>query len=274
MRRQMLVINVVLLVAAVGLALKLRADWRRANQRYQALAASATPAPGPHPAQRDPGAAPAADLDVITRGNLFSPDRSNELPKSAERKATPPEPVLVGTLNLGSGKLALLAEANTPAGAMPRQVHEGEVFAGYRLVSIRDNQVVVEYEGERKTVDLSIAARQVAPPPGVAAATSATSSASPPAVTTIQQIPASALPAGAKHDPNASGGTTAFGPGAGPTGVLIPGTTSLFGHKDNLPAGAIIGDRRKVVRQTPFGEQVWWELIKPEDKKPEERKPQ
>ena len=61
-----------------------------------------------------------------------------------------------------------------------------------------------------------------------------------------------------------------FGSGVGPTDKVIAGTTSVYGHKDNLPAGTVIGDRRKVERVTPFGTQVWWELIKPEEKKPQQ----
>lgn len=259
MRRQMLIINLVLLVAAVGMGAKLRADWKRANQRYAVLAESAKPA-SPASAALPAGAAPAADLPGIAAHNLFAPDRTNELPKTAvERKPPPPEPIVIGTLNLGSGKIALLTEAAAPAGSTPRQVKEGEFFGGYKLVSIGDNQVTLEYEGQQKKVDVYTSARQVAAPPAVAAVAAP---AAPRVVTMgspVQQpAPQPANVTGTGSSPTA----------VGPTGVIIPGTTSMYGHKDNLPAGAVIGDRRKVVRTTPFGNEEWWELIKPEERKP------
>ncbi len=285
MKRQMLVINIVLLAAAVGMAVKLRADWRRANQRYRVVAAFSTPAPGPsetgaragqqHPGWQTPfaatparnagsqppapGVAPGTDLDVIVQRNLFAPDRNNELPKAAERKPAPPEPLLIGTLNLGRGKVALMAEASAP-GAMSRQVKEGETFAGYKLVSIDDQQVTLEYEGQRKKVDVSTAARQVPAPAAVAAARPAGEP---------QVLSTSGANAGSAASNSQSTTTipSSSGP-AGPNGNLIPGTTSMYGHKDNLPAGTVIGDRRKVIEKTPFGERVWWELIQPEGKKP------
>lgn len=250
MRRQMLVINVVLLVAAISLAVKLRGDWRLASLRYRVLASASQPA---SPAIAAPAMAPAvADLEIIAQRNLFSPDRTNELPKAAVAPP-PPEPLLVGTLNLGKQKLALLGEAN---GNMPRQVKEGETFAGYRLVSIGNNEVVLEYQGQQKKVDLS-AVRQVSPPPGTTAGTAALP------VTTIPAVSSGASDPPVTSIPAPKTGST------GPSGRLVPGTDAMFGSDDGLPDGAIVGNRRKVIQITPFGKQIWWEPVKPEERKPQ-----
>ena len=247
----MLVINVVLLVAAIGLAVKLRGDWLRASRRYAVLGA-ATPTP---PAAAPAPAVLAADWEVIAQRNLFSPDRNNELPKSAVEKP-PPEPIVIGIINLGPGKkLALMSDASPRADSAPRQVKEGETFGGFRLLSIGDNEVEIEYQGQKKKLDVYTSAQQVpAPPPAPASA---------PQVQVVST--AGANPAAASS--NATN-TIPLSATEGPTNIPIEGTDSVFGHKDNLPAGTIRGNRRKVERITPFGKEVWWELIKPEEKKP------
>lgn len=257
MRRQMAVINVVLLVAALGLAAKLRGDWRRANQRYAPLAATAQPAVplAAPPAGKVTG---AADLEVIAQRNLFSPDRNNDLPKEiVQRRPAPPEPLVIGTLNVGRGKIALMSESAATAGTMSRQVREGETFGGYQVVSIGDSVVVLEYEGQRKKVEVYTAAQQVPAPPSVAAAGRP---AEPQVVSTASSAPP---PATSQPAPVTSTGSTGVGPGP-----LVPGTNFRLGTKDNLPAGTVIDNYRKVVRPTPFGNQVWWEPIKPEERKP------
>ena len=227
MRQQMAILNVVLLVVALGLGIKLRGDWQRAQRRYAALGAATPPALPGAPAQ----AALAADWEVIAQRNLFSPDRNNELPKSAGEKQQP-EPIVVGTMNLGPGrKLALMSEANPPAGTMPRQVKEGETFAGYRVVSIGDNEVEIEYEGQKKKLGVYISAQQVSSPPA---------SASSPQVVSTGSVPA---------------------------GPMNQSVTTLDANNE-LPAGTVVGDRRKVVTKTPWGNSISWEPVKPQEKKP------
>ncbi len=256
MRRQMAMINVVLLVAAVVLAAKLRGDWRRANQRYAALAAAGQPSPAT-PAPKAANAAGGADVETIARRNLFSPDRNSDLPKEAGQRKAPPEPIVIGTLNVGNGKIALMAEASAAIGTVSRQVREGETFGGYRVVSIGDSVVTLEFEGRQTKVEVYTAAQEV-PAPRIAAADRP---AEPQRVTTTATVPEPApLPSSVT--------TTASSGKAGPTGQVIPGTNGMFGYNDNLPAGTVMGNYRKVVRPTPFGNQVWWEPIGADERKP------
>ncbi len=256
MRRQMLVINVVLLVAALALGARVRGDWKRANQRYAALATAgaATPPAFTPVSGRMPV---SADTDVVAQHNLFSPDRNNDLPKTAERKPPPPEPILVGTMNVGSGRIALMAEASAKGPDASRPVKEGETIGGYRVVRIGDNEVVLEFEGQQRKVDVYTAAQQVPAPAGVVSVAAA------PQVTSTGAAPAAAPDTASKVNSTAQAGA-----GVGPTGKIIPGTDSVYGYNDKLPAGTVMGDYRKVIVPFPFGDQVWWERIKPESKKP------
>lgn len=257
MRKQMLLVNLILLAAALGLGWKLRADWRRGSERYAALSSSAAPAISAVGAPAAPG--PVAGAEVIVAANLFSADRNNEQPKAAEKKM-PPEPILIGTMNLGPGKKIALLQDRNARDSMPRQVKEGETFADFKLVAIGDNQVTLEFEGQRKKIDVSNAIPQISGPPSI---TTQRAAEQPQVVSTTNQSQASQA---ASSNPQV---LSTAPPNTGPTGKLIPGTTSMYGYDDGLPAGTIIGDRRKVIRASPFGaKEIWWEVVKPEDRKP------
>lgn len=263
MRKQMLVLNVILLLAAIGLVYKLRADWKSTAKRQEALAAGAA---STAPSAAGIPAAPqtATGLETIVANNLFFSDRNNEMPKAIEKKPAPPQPLLVGTMNLGRTKLALMVEANQPA-AMPRQVKEGESFAGYTLVEIGNNQVILEWEGIKKTVDVSMAAVQVAAPAYTPSASS------PPPVSSTASSPVTITP-GAPPPPNSA----QIIPGKqGPGEQFLPGSTSRVAYAgDPLPPGTVINGYMKVERVSPFGKEMWWQKVDQTQPKKDERKPQ
>jgi hypothetical protein len=255
---------VILLLAALGLGYKLRADWKRTAQRQDVLLAGAAPT-APSAAGLPAAPQPATGSELIVANNLFFSDRNNQLPKAVEKKPPPPQPILIGTINLGRTKVALMAEANQPA-AMPRQVKEGESFAGYTLVTIGNNQVILEWEGAKQTVDVSLAPVQVgAPaytPPAAASAPSVSSTASA-SVTTVPSAPPP--PDTAKIIPGKQG----------PGDEINSGFSRLAYPGDPLPAGTIINGFIKVERLSPFGKEMWWQRVdQPQQPKKDERKPQ
>jgi hypothetical protein len=258
----MLIVNVILILAAIGLGYKLRADWKEAARRQQALAATAPAAPLAAGLLASPQ--PAGGLEAIVAGNLFFSDRNNELPKAAEKRAAPPQPLLIGTMNLGRTKLALLVEANQPS-ATPRQVKEGETFAGYVVVEIGNNQVVLEWEGARRTVDVTMAPVQVSAP------VSAPAAASAPSVASTASAAVNITP-GTPPPPD----TARIIPGKqGPSDQFLPGSTSRMAYAgDPLPPGTIINGYMKVERASPFGKEMWWQKVEQSQPKKDERKPQ
>jgi len=264
MRKQMLILNVILLLTALGLGYKLRADWKRTSQRQEGLAAGAA-STAPSAAGLPAAPQAATGLDAIVANNLFFSDRNNESPKAMEKKPAPPQPLLVGTMNLGpTKKLALMVEASQPA-AMPRQVKEGETFAGYVLVEIGNNQVVLEWEGTKKTVDVSMAPVQMAGPAYTPAASSA------PPVSSTASSPVTITP-GTPPPPDSA----KIIPGKqGPGEEFLPGSTSRVAYAgDPLPPGTMINGYMKVERTSPFGKEMWWQKVDQQQPKKDERKPQ
>jgi len=263
MRRQMLILNVILLLTALGLGYKLSADWKRTAQRQEALTAGAVstaPSASGLPATTQ---APSG-LEAIVANNLFFSDRNNQIPQAVEKKPAPPQPILIGTMNLGRTKLALLVEANQPS-AMPRQVKEGETFGGYHLVEIGDNQVVLEWEGTKKTVDVSMTAVQVAAP----AYTPAASSAPPVSSTATAAV---TITPGTPPPPDTA---KIIAGKQGPGEQFLPGSTSRVAYAgDPLPPGTIINGYMKVERTSPFGKEMWWQKVDQTQPKKDERKQQ
>jgi len=262
MRRQLLIVNVILLLAAVGLGYKLRADWKQAARRQETLAANQTPTAPPAVGLPAPPQ-PTGGAELIVANNLFFSDRNNQIPVAAQKKPAPQQPLLIGTMNLGRTKLALMVEANQPA-TMPRQVKEGEDFAGYRLIEIGNNQVVIEWEGIKKTVDVSLTPVQVSAPAYTPTASNA------PTVSSTASAPVTITP-GTPPPPD----TAKIIPGKqGPGEEFLPGSTSKVAYAgDPLPPGTVISGYMKVERASPFGKEMWWQKVDTQTKK-DERKPQ
>lgn len=230
--RQRIVLHGVLAVAAIGLAWRLVAEWGHANLRYEALAQANAQASAPLlPSLLR---SPLPPIQEIVAQNLFSPDRNNTLAQE-EQAAPPPVPVVFGTMKLGADYEVLLAEGGSSAGRGFRRVKQGEEFGGYTVVEIRDEKVVLEFAGQKTTVDVYRSANSVpraaapaTPVAPVVEKTSAQPPASPPPATN-QTAPAGAV-AEPSSDPN----------------VKV----------------TIEGNRRKYEIQTPFGPMIRYEEIR------------
>ncbi|MBI1956006.1 MAG: hypothetical protein HYS38_06390 [Acidobacteria bacterium] len=231
--RQRIVLHGVLAVAAIWLAWRLVAEWGRANLRYAALAqanAQASAALLPSLPR-----SPLPPIQEIVAQNLFSPDRNNNL--AQEKQAAPsPVPVVFGTMKLGEAYEVLLAEGGSSAGRGFRRVKQGEEFNGYTVVEIRDEKVVLEFAGQKTTVDVYQSANSVpraqAPATPVAPVVEKTT-AQPPASPPQAASPTAPAPAEAVSQPTAN------------------------------PAIRVVieGNHRRYIRQTPFGPIEWEEEI-------------
>jgi hypothetical protein len=219
---------------------QLRKDYgNRTRWIYAAPAASTTSASTRGPAPT----AGIQDWSEIVNRNLFTPERSNKPPEEKQAKA-PELPLLYGTMNLGSGWFALMAPGDQ-ASAPSKKVLPGEEIGGYKLVSIVNSQVVVEWGEKKFTIDVSESARRV--PRIIDRTASARGGVAAPSVT-------SAGAAGTRVTPVAP--TSASGEGRKPAVNYMPP-----GADPDAPAGTIVAGRRKVVVPTPFGPQVQWEEV-------------
>jgi hypothetical protein len=181
---------------------------------------------------------PSSFVDIVDR-NVFSPLRGSVPAQAQEVAKAPKLPVLFGTMNLGSGRFALMSPGDQSP-PLSKRVLPGEEIGGYKLVSIGTSNVVVEWQDKRTTLEITALASRS--PGGLASEATARPGApsgnAPGSVTTVG---------------SASGGAKAAGvAGLGPAGVPL-----------DAPAGTVVGGKRKVVIPTPFGPSIQWQDVGP-----------
>ena len=181
---------------------------------------------------------PSSFVDIVDR-NVFSPLRGSVPAQPQEVAKAPRLPVLFGTMNLGSGRFALMSPGDQSP-PLSKRVLPGEEIGGYKLVSIGTSNVVVEWQDKRTTLEITALASRS--PGGLAseatARTGAPSGNAPGSVTTVGSAPGGAKAAGVA--------------GLGPPAVPL-----------DAPAGTVVGGKRKVVIPTPFGPSIQWQDVVP-----------
>jgi len=238
-RRRLWLLNAVLAAFVILMVARIAADWRRANQRYARLTERSA-AVGSVPMVPSNTTPPTAGGEVVAK-NLFTPDRNNDRPQETQVQTAGPLPIVIGTMRLGAGYEALMSEAKQPGMERFRRVKTGEQVSAYTVVEIRDEAVVVEFQGQKTVVNVYQSAKAVmraagnpAPPPLLPSA---------PVVETV-----------ASPGPAAQPSVPARAQGAANAGVS---TASPFpGVRVTIE-----GNRRRFERDTAFGPQVWYEDI-------------
>jgi hypothetical protein len=213
---------------------RLRTDYRNRTQWIYTWPAASAASTGSGGAAQTAG---TEDWSVIVNRNLFSPERSNQPPEDKQAKA-PELPLLFGTMNLGSGWFALMAPGDQASPAS-KKVLPGEEIGGYKLVSIANSQAVVEWGEKKFTIDVSESARRV---PRIIDKTASARVDRPAAAPS----PASAGAASARVTSVAPTSAAAYYP---------PGADA------DTPVGTVVGGRRKILVQTPYGPQVQWQPV-------------
>ena len=167
-RRQLLLWHTGLVLAALLLGWRLAAEWRHTNQlRYAASRQPSSASTAPL-ARGVANQTPVSPGEIVAK-NLFSPDRTSELAQPpAQQKPVSTPPVVFGTMKLGQHYEALMAESGPGGSRAFRRMKKGERMGDYTVIEIRENQVEVEYQGQRSTLDVyqsanSVPRRQTAP---------------------------------------------------------------------------------------------------------------
>ena len=246
MRKPIVLLNLLLLAAVLGMAAGVRAAWQRNHARYAAPAAS-SPAVTAAGLARGAQAAPALlDSSELVNRNLFTPDRNNVQPLvKKEKRQGPPLPVVIGTMNLGSGMVALIIDPKQAASGSFKRVKSGEEIAGYKVIEIAAHKVMVEFDGEQTTLDVYESAASVSGAGGAGYSAPAPGSQVQTAV-------------------SAAGATAAGAPGEG--GGVIQSGGSLIAAP-TMPEGVTIEGNYRVTRKmTAFGLMTFREPITPESK--------
>jgi hypothetical protein len=240
----LLVLNLTLLLCIGTEAWQLRKDWVAARTREQALLRrGAKPEPSPPVIYTKPvEPVLAASYADIALKMLFSRDRNPtvvvEAPAPPPPKPMPPLPLLYGVMNLVDGATAIMS---VKAGARHLGVRAGDQVGEFTLLTVSHDQITLEWEGKEITKSIDEMIDRSGQPPATADSMA-------------QRTAAPAPSAAASPTPPKPKGEAA--PGAD-TGSRIracqPGDTS--------PAGTQSGGFRKVVSNTPFGEQCRWEPL-------------
>ena len=246
MRKPIVLLNLLLLAAVLGMAAGVRAAWQRNHARYAAPAAS-SPAVTAAGLARGAQAAPALlDSSELVNRNLFTPDRNNVQPLvKKEKRQGPPLPVVIGTMNLGSGMVALMVDPKQAASGSFKRVKTGDEVGVYKVIQIAAHKVVVEFDGEQTTLDVYESAASVSGAGGAGYSAPAPGSQVQTAV-------------------SAAGATAAGAPGEG--GGVIQSGGSLIAAP-TMPEGVTIEGNYRVTRKmTAFGLMTFREPITPESK--------
>ena len=234
-----MLLNLALLALIALAGWRARRAWLEAERHEAAvLRAPQKPLPPP-PFAALPTAEPLAAMayEEVAQKMLFTPDRNpTVVVEPAKPKPMPPLPVAYGVLNLGDGPLAILGEK---AGRPHRAYRPSETIGEFKLLSIRGDELLFEWEGQQiaKRVD-ELRPREAGGGSGGDA--SAPVAAAPPPPQTLVQV-AAERPLGPGE--SVGGGIRTCQPG------------------DSNPPGAVVEGFRKVVSKTPFGTVCRWEPV-------------
>jgi hypothetical protein len=231
-----------LLVLAGLLGWQVRREWIVSHARDQALLHGALP-----PAQV-PGLAPLDKVDPLTAAayleiamkNLFSQDRNPNVvvdpPKPVPEKPPPPFPVAHGVMLWdGVPPTIVLSEK---AGGPQKGYHAGESIGQWKLVSLDNSYVDLEWDGKEfmKRIDELIDRNPIAE--------------------------ASPRPAASKAAPAPAAQSLSTVSHSGPGLDMGRGFKSCY-PDDASPAGTVVDGMKKIVLPSPFGGSVCqWEQSK------------
>ena len=186
MKKTFVVINVLLLAVVAGAVFQSYRDWAAFGIshvpdaiQYEGEAFGSPLVPETEEGEGSP------DWTLVSDQNLFSFDRNDLMVVAPVRPlATGPRPILLGTMSLGGGPIALLAvEEEGDRDSRPYRV--GETIGGWALVEISNKSVVVTSGGVPTTILMNDPTAQV---PRSTGRTLAGGSATP-QISTVGQAP-------------------------------------------------------------------------------------
>ncbi len=254
MSRNLLLLNLALLVVVVAGTTELYRRTKDARQRYDIFERTGS-GQGTHAFSRPakPAAIRPSDYLAVVDRLLFSKDRNPivtvEVPPP-EVAARPDLPRFIGLMDLGDGPIALMA---SDPKATPKPVARGEKVGEFTFVEAKGDSITFQWQDETIEVSQAELKRSLAQ----AAGTSPNSRRS----AGVRAQPVS----GARLDPQRQGqvgGRYNIGPElAGRPGVYAADP------KDSSTHGTAHGGFVKTVKKTPFGTQSWWVKKQQESKK-------
>jgi hypothetical protein len=237
-RREQILIIVGLLGLNILLGwslVRFRKDYRNRTQWLDSVAPAQSP--GQTQAPLNPPGQTQSFVEIVDR-SVFTPLRGVQPSQPQDEAKAPKLPILFGSMNLGNGRFALMAPGDQPS-AVSRRVLPGEEIGGYKLVSIGDRNVVLEWQEKKITLDISESARHA---PGAPERTAGAVSRFAPVSTEGTSAPPVKSVA-----PVSSAGPRPSAP-----------QMSTPAAQPEVAPGTVVGGKQKVLVQTPFGTLVQW----------------
>jgi len=239
MTRRLFYLNALLMLAAIGLGMRLRMLWFDARQREEMVRLNNERALIYHPSAPPPQvqAVNATAYSDVAMRTLFSKDRNPtvivETPPPPPIPPTPPFPKSNGVMIFGGMSRVILTP---PAGGGQKIFKTGDKVGEWEIVTFDSKTITFKWLEKEVTKDLAdlvdnnpMAPQQVQGPQGSTAA-----------VVTVN-----------------NGGAVA----ARPDIDLGNGTKSCAAG-DTSPSGTVIDGMRKIVVSNPFGVSCHWEAVK------------
>lgn len=253
--REQMIVLLGLVSLNLGLGWTLRGYWKDYRARTAWIYAQRAPVMPSAPSELSGATVRAQSFAGIVARTIFRPDRGSE--GATETAKVPELPILYGTMNLGKGRFALMTPGDQASGPS-KQVFTGDEVGGYKLVSIGDSQVIVAWGEKQSTINVWESARRI---PRIIEKTAPT--------TRPTEAPTSAGSTG-RVTTVAPPSTQAAATESERRKFTPAGYNAPPGAPVDAAAGTVFGGKRKVVRPTPFGNQVWWEDVEP-TKNPEQK---
>jgi hypothetical protein len=246
LKRNLLLVNLALLVLVCFLGWYLRKKWMESHEHERkVLSVAVKPVPiAPPPPLKKVAPIDGAAYAVVVDRYLFSADRNPTPPPEPPPvppppKQMPPLPVAHGVMLWdGVPPTVVLSERGQQG---QRAYHPGDRIGQFAVVSVNNKEVVFDWDGKEVSARLDDMMEKglMNPPPGPGPGVGpAPSAPPPPAPPTVIE--------------------SAKGPGA-----EIPGQgISACIAGDNTPPGTVVNGLQKKVNTTPFGVTCRWEPVK------------
>jgi hypothetical protein len=235
MKRNLLVLNLILVGVALFLTRLLATQWTQFEHTHQLQ--SLKPPAGETKNITPPVAVLPGQSEyfAIVNNDLFAPDRNNLIPPPPPpppppKREPPPKPLLSGIFRIGDDVSVLLVSTDPKMKGAYKRIKSGEEMDGYILEKVLDQRIVMRAEGFdpvqiRLNEPSGIVPRDVAP----------------------------------NVSPVASGGqvTSVAGTGATPINSAVASSAPKPTPQE-VPPGTVVNGKVKVMVPTPFGLMESW----------------
>jgi len=235
MRRQDLILNLLLLASLGALGWKLHHDWKDYALRNGPQALQTRPIT----AISIPAVSPVPDYTAVSRLNPFQADRNDTIQENAQAKPAGPPPLFYGSIIMGGTRFALMATEQSPK---PEPISEGSTFAGYQLARVLPESIVLVSAAGSQEVMLYNAMmrlhRQSGKTSGASAPAAVRTTTTP--VSSGTSVPDQAAAPAAEPNTSASASTPANQGSPAPAAAVPAGKQVI-----DTPFGPVTIDKRK-----------------------------